>query len=44
MHVGDVGVEFGAYGGGIASDNEWISIPSLAEYHTIMQRFITELY
>jgi succinyl-diaminopimelate desuccinylase len=43
MHVGDVGVEFGAYGGGIASDNEWISIPSLAEYHRIMQRFITEI-
>lgn len=43
MHVGDVGVEFGAYGGGIASDSEWISIPSLADYHRIMQRFITEI-
>lgn len=43
MHVGDVGVEFGAYGGGIASDNEWISIPSLADYYRIMQRFITEI-
>lgn len=42
MHVGDVGVEFGAYGGGIASDTEWISIPSLVEYHRIMQRFLTE--
>lgn len=43
MHVGDVGVEFGAYGRGIASDNEWISIPSLHDYHQIMQRFITDI-
>lgn len=41
MHVGDVGVEFGALGGGIASDNEWISIPSLYDYHHIMHQFIT---
>lgn len=43
MHVGDVGIEFGAYGGGIASDNEWISIPSLKQYYQIMHRYITTL-
>lgn len=43
QHVGDVGVEFGAYGGGIASDNEWISIPSLHHYYQILQRFVTEI-
>lgn len=44
LHVGDVGVEFGAYGGGIASDNEWISIPSLQDYSRIMQQFIFDMH
>lgn len=43
MHVGDVGVEFGAFGGGIASDDEWISIPSLHDYSHIMQRFLADM-
>jgi succinyl-diaminopimelate desuccinylase len=43
MHVGCAGVEFGAYGGGIASDNEWISIPSLHEYYRIMHNFLVAI-
>lgn len=43
MHVGDVGVEFGAIGGGIASDNEWISIPSLHEFYTILKQVISTI-
>lgn len=43
MHVGGVGIEFGAYGGGIASNNEWMSISSLHDYHAILQQFISTL-
>lgn len=43
MHVGDVGIEYGAYGGGIASDHEWISIPSLHDYHAILYRYLCAL-
>jgi len=43
MHVGNSGIEFGARGGGIASDNEWISIPSLHDYYRILLHFIHQL-
>ncbi len=43
MHVGNSGIEFGARGGGIASDNEWISIPSLHDYYQILLLFLRQL-
>lgn len=38
--VGDAGVEFGPIGGGIGTDEEWIDIPSLADYCRILERFL----
>lgn len=33
------GIEFGPIGGGIGSDNEWVDIPSLDTYQTILKNF-----
>lgn len=38
--VGCAGVEFGAIGGGIGSDNEWIDIESLKTYYQILKEFL----
>ncbi|WKZ56107.1 MAG: M20/M25/M40 family metallo-hydrolase [Bdellovibrionota bacterium] len=34
------GVEFGPIGGGIGTDNEWVSIPSLLQYEKILRTFL----
>lgn len=41
--AGGSGVEFGAGGGGIGSDTEWISLTSLEQYYAILQIFLTAL-
>lgn len=38
--VGCVGVEFGAIGGGIGSDEEWIDIDSLEKYYEVLVNFL----
>lgn len=38
--VGGHGVEFGAIGGGIGTDAEWIDITSLEKYYTIIEKFL----
>lgn len=35
------GIEFGPIGGGIGSDNEWVSIPSLAQFKRILEEFLS---
>lgn len=40
MSVGGVGAEFGPIGGGIGSDHEWVSIPSLKKYADILIAFL----
>lgn len=34
------GVEFGPIGGGIGTDNEWVSVRSLSQYHKILKDFL----
>ncbi|MFH0712729.1 MAG: M20/M25/M40 family metallo-hydrolase [Candidatus Jorgensenbacteria bacterium] len=41
--VGCPGVEFGPVGGGIASDEEWVDIPSLEKYSRILADFLVSL-
>lgn len=41
--VGCDGIEFGPTGGGIGSDEEWIDIPSLEKYITILKIFLLSL-
>lgn len=41
--VNCAGVEFGAIGGGIGSDEEWISISSLDKYYTILHTYLLSL-
>lgn len=38
--VGCPGVEFGAVGGGIGTDEEWIDIASLRQYYAIISEFL----
>lgn len=37
------GIEFGPIGGGIGSDKEWVSIPSLDTYYKIIKSFLGEI-
>ncbi|MCX6819954.1 MAG: M20/M25/M40 family metallo-hydrolase [Candidatus Adlerbacteria bacterium] len=37
------GIEFGPIGEGIGSDNEWVDIPSLEKFNTILTTFLLEL-
>ena len=41
--VGCPGIEFGPVGGDIASDKEWVSIPSLETYSRILAEFLASL-
>ena len=41
--VGCAGVEFGPIGGGIGTDKEWVSIPSLMKYENILREFLLSL-
>jgi succinyl-diaminopimelate desuccinylase len=41
--VGCAGVEFGPIGKGIGTDDEWVSIPSLADYERILREFLLSL-
>jgi succinyl-diaminopimelate desuccinylase len=41
--VGCPGIEFGPVGGDIASDKEWVSIPSLETYSRILVEFLVSL-
>ena len=41
--VGGKGIEFGALGGEIGSDNEWIDIKSLEKYYEILKKFLLSL-
>lgn len=41
--VGTAGIEFGPIGGGIGSDEEWVSIDSLLKYQLILEKFILNL-
>jgi succinyl-diaminopimelate desuccinylase len=41
--VGCAGVEFGPIGGGIGTDREWVSIPSLQIYERILSDFLLSL-
>lgn len=43
MHVSNFGVEFGAVGGGIGEDVEWIDIESLKNYYDILTKFIKSI-
>lgn len=38
--VGVSGIELGPVGGNIGSDNEWVSIKSLEQYHKILKNFL----
>ena len=38
--VNSFGIEFGPVGGGIGSDEEWVSVSSLKDYFQILQEFI----
>lgn len=42
-HVDTDGIEFGPVGDGIGADDEWVSIESLSQFQTILERFITGL-
>lgn len=37
------GVEFGPIGGGIGSDDEWVSVPSLFQFYEVLCHFISGL-
>lgn len=37
--VGTAGVEFGPLGGGIGTDEEWVSLPSLDQFQRILEEF-----
>lgn len=39
--VGCDGVEFGPIGGDIGTDSEWVDIPSLEKYFTVLTNFLT---
>ena len=41
--VGCAGVEFGPVGGGIGTDKEWVSIPSLERYERTLTEFLISL-
>ncbi|MCS7092339.1 MAG: M20/M25/M40 family metallo-hydrolase, partial [Patescibacteria group bacterium] len=41
--IGCPGVEFGPYGEGIGTDNEWVSISSLEKYHKILETFLKSI-
>ena len=41
--IGCAGVEFGPVGKGIGTDNEWVSIPSLEKYRSILTHFLLSL-
>lgn len=40
MKIRSAGIEFGPIGGGIGSDSEWVSIPSLETYYKILVEFL----
>lgn len=37
------GIEFGPIGGGIGTDNEWVSIKSLEQYYQILKNFLLSI-
>lgn len=41
--VGSKGVEFGPIGGGIGTDDEWVSIQSLTDFYNILINFLSSL-
>jgi len=41
--VGSKGVEFGPVGGGIGTDDEWVSIQSLQDFYDILNSFLVSL-
>ncbi len=42
--VGSAGIEFGPIGGGIGSDSEWVDIPSLKNYYSILVNFLRAIH
>jgi succinyl-diaminopimelate desuccinylase len=42
-YIGSSGIEFGAKGGSIGSDKEWVSIKSLEQYYLILKDFLLSL-
>lgn len=40
VNAGSIGVEFGPIGGGIGTDEEWVDIPSLETYKSILEKFV----
>jgi succinyl-diaminopimelate desuccinylase len=43
MHVNTPGIDFGPIGGNIGADDEWVNIPSLLTFYTVLTSFLLSL-